>query len=257
MDDTDKDSNHVECGTHGRAYAAYICGHLAWNPMQRWYGYPPTEDDPWPDAWCAKCEEALQTAGDWNEENETAVDIKLLCSHCYESARAKSIESLKGEALAKWEGFLGQCWDELQAKQARLAEEYKFGGHERYDWNQQTGELVFSNAGVPALVCTIQFVGSTSTLSDTWLWSWANFHLQESVRLEMDKVRAFGEENGFPRLTVPMWNANEQDGWEMAAVATHVLGALGVYRSPGENGALFMIVTGIRDAAQSVKVRKE
>ena len=65
----------------------------------------------------------------------------------------------------------------------------------------------------------------------------------------MVAVREFGEKNGFPRLTVPKWQADEADGWEMSAIAAHVLDAEGVYRVPTEKGFLFMAMTGIRFAA--------
>jgi len=253
MNDMEKDSDYIECNTHGKSHSACICGHLAWNPVQRWHGNPPAEDDQWPDAWCAKCEEAFLAAGEWNDENMDAANITVYCSQCYENARAKSIDSLHGDALRAWQDFLDQCWSELQEKQDKLSTEYRFGEHERYDWNQETAELVFSNAGVPAVIATIQFIGSISTTSNTWLWSWSNFHLLENVRREMDRVRVFGEEHGFPRLTVAKWNAVESDGWEMSAVAVHVLKALGVYRSPRETGFTYMAITSIRPAQETGK----
>ena len=44
---------------------------------------------------------------------------------------------------------------------------------------------------------------------------------------------------------VQQWPAEEVDGWEMAGVAAHVLGAQGVYRVPSANGFLFMAIMGV------------
>jgi hypothetical protein len=50
----------------------------------------PTEDDPFPDAWCDDCE-LIRTAYDgWNEESEKLTKITLLCSGCYERARIRN-----------------------------------------------------------------------------------------------------------------------------------------------------------------------
>jgi hypothetical protein len=43
----------------------------------------------------------------------------------------------------------------------------------------------------------------------------------------MDKVREFGVENGYDKLTTPLLGADDYTGWEMTAVAEHVLNALG------------------------------
>lgn len=47
------DGTTIECAEHGAAALTYVCRHLAANPAQRWYCEYPTEDNPWPDAWCA------------------------------------------------------------------------------------------------------------------------------------------------------------------------------------------------------------
>ena len=79
----------LECKTHGRAFATYICEHLAANPQQEWYSEIPNEQKRWPDAWCSVCDEAFQSEGEWNERNESKLRIKLFCHHCYESHRAQ------------------------------------------------------------------------------------------------------------------------------------------------------------------------
>jgi len=238
----------IKCAEHGEANATYICAHLVDDPVQEWFCDYPSEDSPWPDSWCGRCNIEFVKQGEWNHKNEDTLSIKLACHNCYEKARSRSVDRLKGEALEAWNAFSVECCEFIHERQESLLAEYEIGKHKRWDWDQDTGELIFSNKGVPAVVASIEFVGSISTMSNTWLWSWANFGLTENVRSLITKVRDFGKEKGYPRLTTPKWSAEEADGWEMTTMAAYVLDARGLYRTPGDNGFTFLAITDIRHA---------
>jgi hypothetical protein len=186
--------------------------------------------------------------GEWNERNEKGLVPKILCHICYESAQVRSLNRLSGAAAQTWDEFVDNSSAVLQKKQALLEETFQLGSHKRWDWDQDKAQLVFSNDGVAALLCDIAFVGSVSTKSNTWLWSWANFSLSAAVRASMGKVREFGEERDFPKLIIPKWPAEEVDGWEMSSAAVEVLGARGVYRTPSQNGFTFLAILNVRRA---------
>lgn len=145
----------------------------------------------------------------------------------------------------EFEQFEHESYEYLKARQEILPHEYGMGKFERWDYYQETGEFVFSDAGVPKLVADYQVVGSVSTVSNTWLWSWANPSILESVKKDMHLVRRFGEEHGLTALTEEKWPADELDGWAMTNVSARLLNAEGAYRCPGENGALFVIFTAL------------
>jgi hypothetical protein len=239
---SDDDSTQVTCEEHGKASPTFVCSHLIANPVQRWHSDRVSKEKPWPDAWCDVCNEAFLSEGEWNEKNEESIDIKLLCHHCYESLLGQSVTRLEDAELAAWQSFVKECQEEMHAKQETLRREYGLARHKRWDWYQERAELVFSNDGVPAVVAKIEFVGSVSTKSNTWLWAWANPSVLESVKSRIPAVCDFGEERDFPHLIVPKWIAEEADGWDMAAVAAHVLDAAGVYRSPSDNGYTFLLL---------------
>jgi hypothetical protein len=240
------DDTQISCEEHGSATCTYVCSHLIQNPVQRWHADYPTADNRWPDAWCDRCNVAFLREGEWNESNETATDIKLLCHQCYERALARSVDRLSGARAEAWQELLRKCHDELVAKQDVLTRDYQLSRHKRWDWDQERAEIVFSNDGVPAVLASVEFAGSVSTKSNTWLWSWANANVLESVRSRIVAVRDLGEREEYPHLTVPKWNAEEADGWDMAAVAAHVLNAAGVYRTPGDTGFTFMLLSDVR-----------
>src|SRR5262249_49210036 len=106
----------------------------------------------------------------------------------------------------------------------------------------------FGAGGVPVVGAAVDCVGSVSTVSNTWLWSWANFSIRENVRSRIIKVRDMGESEHFPRLTTAKWPATEHDGWHMAAVAARLLGAVGAYRVPVEYGFWFLALMSARKA---------
>ena len=99
---------------------------------------------------------------------------------------------------------------------------------------------------MPRVVADVQFVGSVSTESDTWLWSWANPYLAEPLTRDVRDVRLLGETLGIAQLTTPKWPADPTDGWEMTSITAYVLRAKGVYRTPAENGYTYMVMTSVR-----------
>ena len=64
--------------------------------------------------------------------------------------------------------------DYLTVQIKRCKQDYKIGEYERYDYDQEKSELVWSDGGVAKVTAKVQFVGSISTKSDSWLWSWDN-----------------------------------------------------------------------------------
>ena len=241
--------SEFQCDTHGPAEATYLCAHLLEQPVQTWYCAAPSADQPHPDAWCAACERLFQQEGEWNERNEGGLDIRAVCHHCYEDARAASVKAMSSETQALWVDAVTACHERLSERQALLTATHKLATHERWDYDQESATLTFSNAGVPAVVADVEFIGSISNTSGTWRWSWANFHLHPNVVGRISAVREYGREHHFAPLVVPQWKADVVDAWELAGVAAYVLEAQGVYRAPTDNGYLFMAIMGIRSAA--------
>jgi hypothetical protein len=133
----------------------------------------------------------------------------------------------------------------LKTQQDILRNEYDMESYERWDYDQDTGEFVFSDAGVPKVIAKFQVVGSISNVSNTWLWSWANPSILEPVKKDMRVVKQFGEQHGLKELLDEKWKAEDLDGWAMTNVSARLLNAKGAYRCPDENGFLFVIFTNV------------
>ena len=224
----------IRCDGHGDAWETYVCKHLLGKPAQEWFSEHPEEDNPWPDAWCAKCDRAFAREGEWNERNEAECPIELVCSACYVEQRMRSVEAVKGKEKRRWDAFVAEACRDLAGTQKAMVADLKLEAFPRWDVDMQKATLAFSGEGLAPLVLEIEAIGSFASTSATWLWAWCNWHLPAIVRGRVRAVRELGERERFLHLMEPKWQAAEHDGWHMAAIAARHLGALGVYRMPGE-----------------------
>lgn len=154
----------------------------------------------------------------------------------------------------KYEAFVADSEAYLKSVQDQTKAEFNLGAYERYDWDQENETLVFSDQDIAKVIAQIQFVGSISIETNTWLWAWANDSVLPGLYEEIWRVKAFGEENNYWQLHMSKWEADEVDGWTMTAIAANLLRARGAYRSPKDNGYTFMIFTRIdwaEDAQQN------
>lgn len=236
----------VECDTHGSSHAAFVCSHLIARPEQDWYCDYPSRTNPFPDAWCAECESVLEREDGWSDQACAFADIKVICGQCYVNLQSQSIPALEDAVRSDWEAFVASCRESLSESQPLLDSRFGIGSYERYDYDQATKQIVFSNQGKAGVIAEIEVVGSYSKVAGTWMWSWANFSMLPKVRTRMKRVRTLGEQRRFPRLNTYLWPADEVDAWDMAAIAAHVLRAQGVYRSPGESTDMYMTLSNIR-----------
>ncbi len=235
----------IKCAEHGDRVGTFVCQHLAQGRGVGFhYGYGDDEPDAmFPDAWCDACEAMLDEEGGWNEHTEGAAGIQLLCAGCYMNQRQLNWPE---STFSKQAALIQESVAYLRERQETLVREFSLDDHQRYDWDQGTGLLVFSNGGVETVRADFEFVGSISTRSNTWLWSWANQSDEENLSEGMRVVRARGEEQRLLKLACACWPAEEADGWDMAAVAARLREAQGVYRSPHDTLRSFLLLTNLR-----------
>ncbi len=96
-------------------------------------------------------------------------------------------------------------------------------------------------------------VGSISKISNTWLWSWANPHLDDKIKTDISLVKEYGEKQNLEKLIKRKWNADEYDGWEMTAISAYLMKAKGAYRVSTEKTYSFKIYKEIIDLRKTNK----
>ncbi len=145
--------------------------------------------------------------------------------------------------------FLHPIVHESMEKNERF--DLKYGKRERWDWDTDSATLTFSNAGQRRLQVHCSVVGTTQ--GDQWEWSWANRNIPESEKRDIERVRNFGEANGYDKLTSSFLDADEYTGWEMTAVAVHLLESPGSYRFPTDHGFCYLVFREIEEVSEQLQ----
>jgi hypothetical protein len=85
----------IQCVSHGEREQAFVCSHLLGETAGLGFDRnEPTDNDPFPDAWCDDCELIRAAHNGWNDQSEKLVKISLPCSGCYERARIRNTRTL-------------------------------------------------------------------------------------------------------------------------------------------------------------------
>ena len=103
--------NEIQCEIHGARQEAYVCRHLVGATSGLGFNRDePTEDKPFPDAWCNDCELIRAAHGGWNDKSEKLTTVSLLCSGCYQQAFIRnSIPDVTLDDLADLRWKCGSC----------------------------------------------------------------------------------------------------------------------------------------------------
>jgi hypothetical protein len=123
---------------------------------------------------------------------------------------------------------------ELQLK-TQAATGWGFGKFDRWDFDQNVGLLVFSNADGYMAKCPAQIVGTYDSSVGSWQWAWADPSIDDKLKADSLRVKDYGATNGFEKLTEAEWQGTETDAWEMAAITCKICGDQCVYRGPASD----------------------
>lgn len=113
--------NTIHCHNHGECQETFVCSHLTEGSAGLGFNCDePTEEDPFPDAFCDDCELILEAHQGWTEESEQLIEIRLLCSGCYKLSRIRNthtdvsfedLSSLRWKCGSCEEWHHGPCFD--------------------------------------------------------------------------------------------------------------------------------------------------
>lgn len=121
----------------------------------------------------------------------------------------------------------------------------------RWDYDGDAGTMTFTKPGwlgfgKQRIATRCAVLGSESESAGTWLWSWANTHLDlaPEVLEAAEALRARGQREGIAELTAPSLPLDAWDGHAIAMIASGTRDCAGYYRGPYDGGALFVLLTG-------------
>ena len=164
----------------------------------------------------------------------------------------KIAEEITPSCDNEYNALLKKCFAEVERKNQKLADDYGLGNFERWDINQEIGELVFSDGGIPQLVCSVTLLGSFSEQSETWMWGWANPTLLEPLTRDTNLVRDYGTKHKIEDLVVEKTSATEGEAWALSALSCRILSGLGLYRGGTGSGFVVMMLKEIKPSKQGV-----
>lgn len=139
---------------------------------------------------------------------------------------------------SSWLDVFSACAGRSFIVQERFAQDVVKNRDWFVDFSEQT--LSFGTDAFP-----VQFIGSESSVSNTWMWGWNNINNFSSQLISLaNEARTLGERWGLEPLTVKTFNLSENfNGHSMAIVATGISkGSYCYYIGPHENGAAVMAV---------------
>lgn len=139
-------------------------------------------------------------------------------------------------------GLIDVARQELTALNEHCQTEVGIGSFEHWQYEADEGTIAFAGGTTPGVRALAQVVGTTSTRSKSWLWSWANESIPSHQASSAATVRAFDERENVPILLAAEPVDDEYLGWEMTAVTVKLTGAVGGYRVPRESGSFTYFV---------------
>lgn len=145
--------------------------------------------------------------------------------------------------------FLTSANEELKVKQEKLTQEFGFGTHKRWMFENDKAKLQFFNQDDKlVIVADIIDIGSYSPSASTWKWAWAYESINPILKADSLRIKeleditdliVFGEDKPF--------EADEYLAWELAAMSVKHLSALGCYRafSSARNVNMFFAIMSV------------
>jgi hypothetical protein len=236
-----------EHARRGYGRCTRTCVHLKEGADLGWFVSPDAaDDDHWPLAWCKACNEIVEAAGGIARAT-TALRLSSFCDVCYERQRDQNWPS---DTTFRRSGVLGPWKTDLEVRNRALAAHHNLA---RYDWNDwqplpdASPLLVLRKRATGERVAlTVQILGTFSTRTETWLWSWGQPEAAERETGRLREIRAYGREQGSLKIACAHWAATEKDVFEMTAVAASFIPCLGEYRLPYARGySVFLVLSAV------------
>jgi hypothetical protein len=153
--------------------------------------------------------------------------------------------ALQAQSNAEYEKFLKDACETFLENSKKINEEYKIASFERWDFNQDSGQIVFSDKGVKKLVADVQVAGSWAA-NNTWMWAWNNKSLEKAMIKDLLKVRDFGASKKYSEFTTPVFASDLDYAWTLTAAAGYITKAKTSYRGENGTGYVYFLITDLK-----------
>ncbi|KFC19923.1 DUF6882 domain-containing protein [Chryseobacterium sp. FH1] len=155
-----------------------------------------------------------------------------------------------------YKNFAQSELDRLIPIQNRFKEEFDIDSYANWFYDGESAILRLYNSDDDEIFFKYIPIGTFSLSQKTWMWSWFNNYLNEKNKIETLKIKQFGEENQFEKLTTGTFTSDEFDGWEFLAISQKLLAGIGVYKINGDNLEHFLLLTELINPDSNQEIRK-
>lgn len=126
-----------------------------------------------------------------------------------------------------------------------------------WSFNLEKGIIMFEDYTFP-----MQVYGSFSKSSGTWLWAWENQHLQQTPKIIANAVllKQLGERFDISHLTVPQYDSNENELYDLGLIACGMFGQDGYFLADYGQGIMLLTVTfsdEIKEEFEEIGIERE
>ena len=147
----------------------------------------------------------------------------------------------------QFDAFVADTSEALELKQANLTRRFGLGSHARWDYDQLTELLRFSDATGRVLVeASAIVIGTFSSKSQTWKWAWSNPSVPERSRARSARLKELFETTTMEIFRKESFSADEEMAWELAAMSVAQLSAEGCYCGPAGHLQVYLAIESIR-----------
>jgi hypothetical protein len=145
-----------------------------------------------------------------------------------------------------YKDFLTNCFEELEKLQDNLNEIYDFNSFTKWDYDQASGIITLSK---PDKILNFRYyqVGTYSTESKTWKWSWDNENTTKNVVVDAEIIKGYGIENKYENLINGEFDSYEEIGWELSSICINLIGGIGVYRPFYDHLKIYIVLKELID----------
>ena len=140
--------------------------------------------------------------------------------------------------------------------QDRFKEEFDIDSYGNWFYDDELAILRLYNNDDDEIFFKYIPIGTFSLSQKTWMWSWFNNSNIVKSDTETLKIKQFGKENQFEKLTTGTFLSDQFDGWEFLAIAQKLLYGIGVYKTNGDKLNYYLLLTEIVNPENNLEVRK-
>ena len=143
-----------------------------------------------------------------------------------------------------WSDWSSQAIDDMNQKMQQCFAQFSID-NQPYTWDLEKGEIEFLQPDDP-IVADLTVIGTGTNNMGQFTWSWANQDIPEQVKKDVQRIREFGQTQGFELLTSPSFNHLPIDPMELLTVSGYLLNAENVFIDEVDGQVIYFIMKNFR-----------